>query len=162
MKNALNDERAVYESNRIHKRCFYILCVGIFVDLIIKFNLYKFEEDVLQTVLAFAIEAVLLVAVFYINLFALARKGIAFGASEVELDKFPIKLYASLSALIAFTLAVGMWTLRFCTGSWEYGLFNAVLFCSAIYLVTFVFAFLIIYIGFYFAFAVAKKAQNEI
>ncbi len=161
MKNNI-DERTVYESNRIYKRCFYILCCGIFFDLVVKFNLYKFEENTLQTVLAFGIETMLLATVFYVNLFSLAKKGIAFGVSDTELDKFPAKIYVSLSFGIAFTLSVGMWTLRFCTSSWEYGLLSAVLFCTVIYLVTFVLAFLMVYLSFYFSFRVAKKAQNEI
>ncbi len=161
MKNNIQDERVTNESLKAYKISFYVLTIGIFFDLIIKFNLYSFGETAKETVLAFLIETALLVTVFYLNIFLLAKKGIAIGANTVNLDRFPKKRYACISVIISLVIALGLWTIRFSTGSWEYGLGNAILFCALIYLFTFALSFAILFTSFYFAFKLTKKSQSD-
>lgn len=161
MKNNIQDERVINEGLKAYKVSFYVLCIGIFFDLIIKFNLYSFGESTLETALAFLIEAMLLVTVFYLNIFILASKGIAPFISDVNLDKFPKKRYALISGIVGGVISVGLWTIRFCTGSWEYGLASAILFCTLIYIFTFIIAFAILFVSFYVSFRIAKKKQVE-
>lgn len=157
MRNRVTDERILAEENRIYKICFYVLCGGLFLDLIVKFNLYRFSETAGETWVSFGLETVFLVAVFYINLFLLARRGIAFAAADIETDRFPRRRYACVAGGLALLLSLGMWTVRFSVGSWEYGLPAAILFCGAIYLLTFVLAFLLLYGSFYIAFCIARQ-----
>ena len=158
MKNTVqNDERVIGESNRIYRLCFFILCGGIFLDLIIKFNLYTFWETTAQTLQLFLLETVLLVTVFYMHIFMLARRGIAFGSVCTELGRFPCGRYALLASVPALMISLGIWLPRFALGSWEYGVFNAILFCSAIIILTFLAGFLVLFGSFYAAFRVAKS-----
>lgn len=158
MSNRIQDERVISESNRIYRICFYLLCGGIFLDLIVKFNLmYNFSETTRETVLMFGMEALFLVSVFYINIFMLAKKGIAFGSTDMDIDKFPKKRYALVAGGISLVLAIGLWTIRVCVGHWEYGLLNAIIFVGVLYILTFLIAFVILYFGFWLAFKVAKK-----
>ncbi len=159
MKNKIQDERVVNESLKIYKISFFVLCVGIFFDLIIKFNLYNFNETATETILAFFVESILLVTVFYLNIFMLARKGIAIFINDVNLKKFPKKRYATVSGIISGVISIGLWTIRFCTGSWEYGIVNAIVFCALIYIVTFAISFVILFSSFYLSFWVARKNQ---
>lgn len=161
MKNKIQDERVESESLKIYKICFFILCIGIFLDLIIKFNLYSFSETTKETVLAFLIESLLLIAVFYLNVFLLAKKGIAILVSSVNLEKFPKKKYAIASAIISGAIAIGLWTIRFCTGYWEYGVGFAILFCSLIYIITFTVPFVVLFVSFYLSFKIARKNQEK-
>ena len=161
MKNNIQDERVINESLKAYKISFYVLTIGIFFDLIIKFNLYSFSQTTSETALAFFIETALLVTVFYLNIFLLAKKGIAIGINSVCLDSFPRKRYASISAIISGIIAIGLWTIRFSTGSFEYGLGNAILFCALIYIFTFVISFAVLFTSFYFAFKLAKKSQTN-
>ena len=154
------DERIVNESNRIYRLCFYILCGGMLLDLLVKFNLYNFSENAAVTVQLFLPETLLLFAVFYMNIFMLAKKGIAFGAEWYDPSdgaKCPTKRYALISLAVALVVAIGLWTPRFIFGTWEYGIFSAILFCGAIYLITFVLAFLVMFVSLRIAFRVAKK-----
>lgn len=159
------DERIASESSRIHRLCFYILSGGMLVDLLAKFNLYTFNENAFVTVQLFLPEILLLCAVFYMNLFMLARRGIAFGAEWYDITaetKCPNRRYAAISAIVALVIAVGLWTPRFAFGYWEYGILSAILFCAALYLITFAIGFLVLFFSFRIAFGVAKRyALNE-
>ena len=156
-RNNMQDERVISESNRIYKSCFYILCGALFLSVIVQFNLYSFGSLQSEPFPLFVIEGILLIIVFYLNLFLLARKGITVGVNEVTPGKFPKKRYALISGTIALLLSLGLWTLRFCIGHWEYGLLPAILFCSAIYALTFAVAFAVLYGSFYIAYTIAKK-----
>ena len=158
------DERITTECNRIYRLCFYILCGGMLIDLLVKFNLYNFSENASVTVQLFLPETLLLLAVFYTNIFMLARKGIAFGAEWYDLSdgaKCPTKRYAAISLAVALVIAIGLWTPRFAFGNWEYGVFAAILFCAVIYIVTFVLAFLIMFVSLRVAFRMAKRSASD-
>ena len=158
------DERIVNESNRIYRLCFYILCGGMLLDLLVKFNLYNFSENAAVTVQLFLPETLLLFAVFYTNIFMLARKGIAFGAEWYDLSdgaKCPTKRYAAISLAVALVIAIGLWTPRLAFGNWEYGVFAAILFCAVIYIVTFVLAFLVMFVSLRVAFRMAKRSASD-
>ena len=154
------DERIISESNRVYRLCFYFLCGGILIDLLTKFNLYTFNENSAVTLQLFLPETLLLCAVFYVNIFALAKKGIPFGAADYEGEQCPNKRYSAISAVISFLIAFGLWTPRFAFGYWEYGIFSAILFCAAIYLITFVIGFTVLFFSFRLAFHLAKHYAN--
>lgn len=156
-----NDERVTAESNRIYRFCFYVLSGGMLADLTVKFNLYNFSENALMTAQLFLPEVLLLFAVFYMNVFMLARKGIPFGAEGYGTERCPVGRYAVLSAIISLVISVGLWTPRFAFGSWEYGAFSAILFCAAIYLITFVIAFTVLFLSFVLAFSMAKRRAEK-
>ena len=159
------DERIVNESNRIYRLCFYILCGGMLLDLLVKFNLYNFSENAAVTVQLFLPETLLLFAVFYTNIFMLAKKGIAFGAEWYDPSdgaKCPTKRYALISLAVALVVAIGLWTPRFIFGTWEYGIFSAILFCAVIYIVTFVLAFLVMFVSLCLAFRMAKRSASDV
>ncbi len=158
MSNRIQDERIISESNRIYRICFYILCGGIYLDLIVKFNLlYSIGDGGLPTLWMLGLETLILLGVFYINIFMLAKRGIAFGATDLDTDRFPKRRYALVAGGIALVFAIGMWTLRICTNTWEYGVWNAILFLGLLYLLTFAFAFAILYFSFWIVFRIAKK-----
>ena len=91
----------------------------------------------------------------------LAKKGIAFGAADYEGKQYPNKRYSAISAVIAFVIALGLWTPRFAIGHWEYGILSAILFCAAIYLITFIIGFTVLFFSFRLAFRLAKRNTDD-
>lgn len=154
----VTDERIHSESNKIYSVCFYILCAGVLLDLILKFNFYRFDLSFGEIMLSFGIELLLVVAVFYANLFLLASRGILFGASGLELARFPKGRCLCVSATAAGIVSAGMWGIRILTGSWEYGLAWAILFWAIILSVTFLSVFAVLLLSLYLAWRVAKRA----
>lgn len=55
-----------------------------------------------------------------------------------------------------------MWTIRFATGTWEYTLWGAVLFCGMVYIATFLAAFAVLYATFFAAYKVAARSNRRI
>lgn len=159
-KNKVVDERVVNESNRIYKICFYIICIALFLDIIIKFNLWSFADDSTEFLVTIGIESVFLIGIFYVSTFLLARKGITV-LTQTDPSFFPKKQYGIICLIGGIIVSVGLWTIRFATGSWEYGFWKAVLFCGLIYLVTFLITFVALYLTFYFAYKVAKTISEK-
>lgn len=159
--NKVFDERVVNESNRIYKICFYIICIAFFVDIIIKFNLWGFNETTTKFIIMMGLESVFLIAIFYISTFALAIKGITI-LTVSDYRYFPKKRYFVICLIGGIIVSLGLWTIRFTTGYWEYGLLQAIIFCGAIYLVTFLITFVILYVTFYIAYRVAKKSSERL
>lgn len=141
-KNKFVDERVIAESNKIYKICYYIICIAFFVDIVIKFNLWGFSESSLSFMIYLGLESIFLVAIFLFSTFLLAKKGITVFATDLNNGSFPKRRYMIVSAIGGIVVSVGLWTIRFATGSWEYGLLNAILFCGCIYIITFLIAFI--------------------
>ena len=161
MREPIRDERVIIESNRIYRLCFCILCSGMLIDLLIKFNMYTFDETASQTLQLFLLESVLLVTVFYFALFALARKGIAFGYSSVELGAFPKKRYSAISASVAAVLTVGLWAPRLIAfDAWSTQMANEIFVIILIILLTFILACSVMLLSFYAAFRVARRTSK--
>lgn len=161
--NKPKDERIISEYGRLYRICFYILYGGILLDVILKFNFYSFSETTTQTIQLFITEIILLISVFYITLFSLAKKGILFFFENVEPTKFPRKKYILLSVSVSATLALSLWTLRIIMDpTWIYGWLSGLLFLSAIYLITFTLSFIFLYLSFYLSYRVAKKNYAKI
>ena len=156
------DERIVSESNRIFKNCFYIVCIFLFADIIVKFNLWGFEDKPLEFWVTMGFESLFLVTMFFLSTFMLAKKGITIGAADLDGDSFPKKRYLVISLLGGAIVSAGLWTIRFAAGNWEYGLLNAIIFCGMVYLVTFAIAFAVLFSTFYLGYRVAKKSNEKI
>ena len=158
----VTDERVVGESNRVYRLCFYILCGAVFADVIVKFNLWTFTGRDGGLLLYAGIEAAILLAVFYVSTFWLAKKGIPVFAAESTGGRFPRGRYAAVSAVGGLIVSAGLWTIRFATGTWEYGPWGAVLFCGSVYIATFSAAFAVLYATIYAAYKVAARSNRRI
>ena len=53
-------------------------------------------------------DAILLVAMFYFNLFYHAHKGMLLGSLNLSSDKFPVKKYLLKSILISLVISIGL------------------------------------------------------
>lgn len=158
----VTDERVVGESNRVYRLCFYILCGAVVTDVIVKFNLWTFTGRDGGLLLYAGIEAAILLAVFYISTFWLAGKGIPVCAADLTGGRFPRGRYAAVSAVGGLIVSVGLWTIRFAAGTWEYTLWGAVLFCGMVYIATFLAAFAVLYATFFAAYKVAARSNRRI
>lgn len=147
------DERVYYESNKVFRISFWILCAGIFADLCWKFNVYTFDSA--KYMAGMITEGAILVVAALFNLFAAAAKGIPPYGNEVE--KFSKARYALIAACVAVATTCGMWLPRFCIFGWEYNVLTGILFVGAILLVTAAAIFGLVFLLLYLAFRLARK-----
>lgn len=183
--NKVNDERVLFESNKIYRLCFYVLCAGIFLDLMIKFNLWNFGgiQPIYDKItgelissgkgvndfplfIAMGLEALFLFGTFLANIFMLAKKGISFGISDLDIDRFPKKRYSLISLYISSAIAIAAYIIRVIIYivdgvSSSPNLFAEFIILFLLVLVAFIFTFLIIYLTFYIAFRFAKKNRER-
>lgn len=161
-KKVLNDERVVKESNQIYKICFYVLWTFIFIDVLIKFNLYTFDESPSYMWYLFGVEALFLVVIFYFYIIANASKGILIGASNLEINKFPLKRYLLISVILSLILSIGLFVIRYIVsnikglvgdgGEYWIGFFT---------LLTFVLAFITLFSSFYLCYSIVTKVNKK-
>ena len=126
------------DSGKIYKRCYFIACAVILVDLIVKFNLMEFTDSSGYSSIFYAIyymhtrpikflqdffkcdphyikwwiffwvEAALLTFLFCFNLFAHAKKGVLLGVPKWDGKKFPWKKYLSISSITSLVVSICM------------------------------------------------------
>ncbi len=161
----MRDERIAAVSAEIYKRCFYVLSALLLLDLLLKFNLFGILYELTDTVMLFLwLEALVLLTVFYIALFSLARRGIAVGTDCMGEGKAPVRKYLALSAVMGGLVSVGMWTLRFCVFDWSVSELRggvAVLLIAMLYLFSFALVFGVSYLSLYLSYRVAHRAMEK-
>ncbi len=159
----MKDERIIEQENHIYKKCFYIMSGVFLADILLKFNLFGVLYSLTDTIALFMwIEAIALIAIFYIAFFSLAKKGIAIGAEESEGS--PVKAHLKISLVLGALISIGMWTLRWCVFDWSISEIRgavAVILITAIYLVTFALAFAISYFSLRLSYKIARKALER-
>lgn len=162
-KKVLYDERVVNESNQIYKICFYILCGFIFIDIIIKFNLYTFNESPSYMWYLFGVETLFLLITFYFNLIANACKGILVGASDLEINRFPLKRYTIISLVLSLIIAIGMFVIRYIVSNIKSLVGDGGEYWIAFFtLIAFIISFSILLISFYICYRVVTAKNKRI
>ena len=175
------------DSGKIYKRCYFIACAVILVDLIVKFNLMEWQDvdvkdhmcDALYMMIFhplnffkcdphyikwwifFWVEATLLTFLFCFNLFAHAKKGVLLGVPKWDGKKFPWKKYLLISAIPSLVVAVCLW-LRWMIPFNIVTAFKsgyALLFLGLI-LAVFIILFTILFVSFVIAYIIAKKTKK--
>lgn len=161
--NKIVDERVIFESNKIYKYCFYILCGGILIDLMLKINLWIFgsSDYNLPFFVVIGLEAIFVIVAFLSNVFLLAKKGILFGIGDLGNESFPKKKYALLSTYLSLGIAIASFCLRFFFYESEYGFFWSFLFIFILGLILMLLSFIVFYLIFYLAFRVARKTRDK-
>lgn len=104
-----------------------------------------------------------LLGAFFVNVFLLARKGIFFGASDLETVRFPIKRYAIITLCIATAVMLACSTIRFVIYFADGGYFSTpnhplnfyAMARHALFIFSITFAFFLLI--FYIAFKIAKR-----
>lgn len=154
-------ERIVAEVNRVFRILFYLLCAGVFLDLVCKWNTFRFQLSFWEVMRGFGFETLLLFLVFFAHVFLLAARGIYFCAPMSDVTSFARRRTIAVAATLSAALTLGLWGVRFATNFWEYGILSGILFILAVCLVTFALAFLLFFGTFYIAWCISKKQTND-
>lgn len=177
------------DSGKIYKRCYFIACAVILVDLIVKFNLMEWQDIEGKTALLNAInmivyrpldffkcapqyikwwiffwaEAALLTFLFCFNLFLHAKKGILLGVPKWEGKKFPWKRYLLISFILSLVVSICLW-LRWMLPFNIVEIFKTgfILIFLLLVLWAFVIIFAVSFISFLIAYIIAKKTKKSV
>jgi hypothetical protein len=182
MKTKIIDERITSESNKIYKLCYYILCIGVFLDLMIKINLWDFSSSItiydkfgglisnenkyMYFFINICFEAFFLLVSIFTNIILLVKKGISFGINDYDSDTFPKKYYAKISLIISAIITISSFVVRIViytingADSSPYILLEYIIVVVLI-IVAFILLFLFFFMIFYLTFRAAKKIRNN-
>ena len=170
-------------SKTIYKRCYFIACAVILLDLILKFNATEWEHNGERTPLLEAIlltledpltffnctpqyihkwlffwaEAALLTFLFCFNLFSHAKQGVLLSIPKWDGKKFPWKRYLLISVIPSLVVAICLW-LRWIIACSSEGFNIVVAFKSGwafVFLFLILWAFLIIFTILFVSFVIA-------
>ncbi len=167
------DKEVTSQSNKIYKICYIILNIFILVNLIYKlwispFILNDYYEERLDCLWIFVgTDAILLVAMFYFNLFYHAHKGMLLGSLNLSSDKFPVKKYLLKSILISLVISIGLGVGISIIGSVSsieepvriaWGIFG--IYAAVTLIPSFILLFVILFLSYFIAFLVVKKRNS--
>lgn len=175
------------DSGKIYKRCYFIACAVILVDLIVKFNLmewydtsgevpllsaidmivchpldfFKCDLQYIKWWIFFWVEVALLTFLFCFNLFLHAKKGILLGVPKWDGKKFPWKRYLLISSIPSLIIAVCLW-LRWMIPFDIVFAFKSGFALVFLFLIlwAFLIMFAILFVSFIIAFIIAKKTKK--
>ncbi len=99
-------------NNPTNKYIFWIVFFLIYIDFIIRFNFYNFNDGLIKLLSSCGLEAIILIIAFYGNLFVKANNGIIIGIKESP-KRISIKRCLILTIISSIIVTLSIWTLRF-------------------------------------------------
>lgn len=159
---ATDDERLMAESGRIYRVGFWVLAVGILLDVLMKTAVYLpawVEEGIFPLL---GLESLVLVAALVLCALLAAGRGILTLGADPEAERFPARHYALVSLGIGLGLSVVSLLLRviFHPG-WEFDTGALVLVFGLVVLFVTGITFLVCFATLYLLFRVAKRRRRQ-
>ena len=160
---ATDDERLMAESGRIYRVGFWVLAVGILLDVLMKTAVYLptwvGEEGIFPLL---GLESLVLVAALVLCALLAAGRGILTLGADPEAERFPARHYALVSLGIGLGLSVVSLLLRviFHPG-WEFDTGALVLVFGLVVLFVTGITFLVCFATLYLLFRVAKRRRRQ-
>lgn len=160
---ATDDERLMAESGRIYRIGFWVLAVGILLDLLMKVAVYMpswvGEEGIFPLL---GLEGIVLVAALLLCALLAAGRGILTLGADPEAERFPAKHYALVSLGIGLGLSAVSLLLRviFHPG-WEFDVGALIVVFGLVVGFITALTFVVCFAAFYLLFRVAKWRRRQ-
>lgn len=154
----MQNEALECKKNQIHKKCFFAFFVCVFLNFMLKVNLWNLVSNTMKNILLWVMEPLPIVLVLYFDLFIHAKNGMMPVGQIEDWHHFPCVQYAKWSVGLSVIFTISLWSLRMLVaGPGELYGFPFLAMTLLLYATTWVFCSIVIYSSFYVAFLIARK-----